>query len=408
MPIWKYEATTKRGTQKLGEYDAPTKADVVLFLEKKGYIPVKIMGDESNEKNTKRNLNSITLFERVTTLDKILLVRNLGATVRAGLDLVESLNILISDTTKKLMKEILVRAKTNLENGRNLSDTFQSYPKIFPPIFVGLLRAGEASGKLDETLSELNRHMAREYNLVRRVRGALAYPVLLLSASLGVVFLLLVFVLPRLMKTLTQGGAQIPVITRILLDISSVLAWSPILDIAIIAGIIWFFVVFRKTDIGRRSITRFAFKVPVLRELLRKIALVRFTRTLASLINAGMPIIESLHLAARSVGNIMYEKAIEKVIEEIKNGIPFSESLAKHPDLFPRFLTSLIVVGEKTGTLEHILTTFADFYDEEVDNALKEMTTLLEPLLLLFMGLVIGVIALSILLPIYQLVGKFR
>ncbi len=115
MPIWKYEATTKKGTQKLGEYDAPTKADVVLFLEKKGYIPVKIMGDESNEKNTKRNLNSITLFEQVTTLDKILLVRNLGATVRAGLDLIESLNILISDTTKKLMKDILVRAQLLLK-----------------------------------------------------------------------------------------------------------------------------------------------------------------------------------------------------------------------------------------------------------------------------------------------------
>lgn len=403
--LYQYEASDKKGSIVRGDHEAPNKDAVVQYLEKKGLLPVSVY-----ERGATLNvsLGSITLFERITPLDKILLVRNLGATVRAGLSLLEALDILITDATKKSLKNILMRARSNLENGQPLSVTFAAYKKDFPAIFVGLLRAGEASGKLDMTLEELSQHLVREYGLVRKVRAALAYPVLLLIASTGVVALLLTFVLPRLLKTFTQSGTALPPITQALLTVSSIASYSPLLDGIILVAIIWFFTYFRRTEIGKRFFMRVAFRIPVAKELVKKVALVRFTRTLSSLIKSGSSIIEALKLSSDSLGNAIYSDAITKSIEQVRNGVQLSHALENYPDLFPRFLTSLILVGEKTGTLEHILHTFAEFYDEEVENTLKELTSLLEPLLLLFMGLMIGVIAIAVLMPIYQLIGKFR
>ena len=169
----------------------------------------------------------------------------------------------------------------------------------------------------------------------------------------------------------------------------------------------WFFVYFRKTDVGRKIFLKILLSIPIVRDLVKKVALVRFTRTLGSLISSGTSIVESLNLSAESVGNDYYKKAILESVKQVKTGVPFSKTLGSSPELFPHFLNSLVVVGERTGTLEKILKNFAEFYDEEIDNNLKDLTTFLEPVLLLLMGIVVGSIALSVLLPIYKLVGKF-
>jgi type II secretory pathway component PulF len=185
------------------------------------------------------------------------------------------------------------------------------------------------------------------------------------------------------------------------------LTWSFTLDFALLAGLVWFFVYFRTTNIGKRFFFWVIARTPVANELVKKVALVRFARTFGNLIGSGISAIEALELSSKSIGNLTYELAIKSAISVVENGSPISEALGKYPDLFPRLLISLIIVGERTGTLHEILGTFADFYEEEVDNTLKDLTSILEPALLLIMGLLVGAIAVSIILPIYQLVGHF-
>lgn len=401
--IYIYEASDQYGKIVQGEYDAHDRDGVVEYLTRKELIPISIE-EKGLVKGKKRG--GVVLFETITAVDRILLVRNLSAAIRSGLNIIEGLNILIGDTTKELMRSILNDAKNNLKIGQPLSTTFDTYKKYFPTIFIGMIRAGEASGRLAETLDELGKHLSRDYNLMRKVRSALAYPVILLVASIGVIILMLTFVLPRLVKVFKQSNAELPLPTQILMAVSNAVTYSITLDVIILGMLIWFFTAFRRTSSGQRFFTWSFMRIPFVKELVHKVALVRLTRTLGSLIGSGTHIIEALELAADSVGNIYYRNAISASIEQIKNGVPLSKAFESYPDLFPHFLIGLVSVGERTGTLQQVMETFADFYDEEVDHTLKDLTTFLEPMLLLMMGLVIGTIALAVLLPIYRLVGK--
>ena len=405
MSLFNYEAYNRDGAIIHGDFEAVNKEEVVEYLGKRSLSPISIK--KAGESGKKEGLLAISLFESVTSVDIVFLVRNLATTTKSGLSMIESLDILIADTEKKIMKDILIKAQSNLKNGLPLSKSFEGDKKYFPRVFVGMLRAGEFSGQLDKTFDELGRYLTREYNLIKKVKSALTYPIILFIASLLVVALLLIFVLPRLTKIFQTAGAEVPAITKFFVTISGFLSQHLIFDVIFFGGIIWFFTGFRKTERGKDVFYKIFSKIPVSRELIKRVILVRFARTFGNLIASGISAVEALELSADSVGNNTYKKIILESVEEIKNGVPISKTFIKHPNLFPSILTSLMGVGEKTGTLGQILVNFADFYEEDVDNKLKDLTALLEPLLLLFMGLFVGAIAFSILLPIYQLVGKF-
>ena len=404
MSTFIYEASDKEGNIEKGKLAAGNRREVVEYLGRKNLIPIAI--EKEGETTTIKGL-SFVLFETVKPIDRILLVRNLSATIKAGLNIIESLDILIADFTKNVMRNILTQAKFNLQRGQPLSSTFAYYKKYFPPIFVGMVKAGEASGRLDSTLEELGGYLIKEYNLVRKVRSALAYPAILLVASAGVITLLLTFVLPRLAKSFEMSKVELPFITKALIEASDVLMYSPVLDLLAVAALFCFFIYFRRTPTGRKIFLKFFMKIPMARDLVKKVALVRFARTLSSLLSSGIGVIEALNISAEAVSNETYKAVILGSVSQVKSGVPLSKIFGNYPKLFPHLLINMMAVGERTGTLEHILKTFSNFYDEEVDNALKDLTTVLEPILLLFMGLVVGLIALSILLPIYELVGKF-
>lgn len=404
MATFIYEASNKEGVIEKGKFEAESKLEVVQYLEKKNLIPIS--AEKEGKTKGVKGL-SAAFFETVKPVDLIFLVRNLSATIRAGLNIIEALDILIADAGKNIMRKILSQAKFNLQKGQPLSATFVQYKKYFPPVFIGMVKAGEASGRLDESLDKLNSYMTKEYNLVRKIKSAMAYPVILLVASIGVVSMLLFFVLPRLAKSFQMSKVELPLVTKIVIGVSDVFTYSVVLDLAVLAALIWFFTYFRKTKMGKVFFMKVLFKIPVVRDLIKKVALVRLTRTLGGLISSGITIIEALDLTAEAVGNERYKKIILESKEQVKSGVSVSKTFADYRDLFPKLLINMMMVGEKTGTLERVLGTFSDFYEEEVDNTVKDLTTFLEPILLLFMGLIIGVIALSILLPIYQLVGKF-
>lgn len=402
MPIYLYEATQSDGAPVIGEMESDSKQAVIDYLGRRNLIPISI----AEKGHAKGSILSFS-FDKITPQDRILLTRNLATSIKAGMSIVEALDIMIADSSKQIMKEILLTAKTNVQSGQPLSATFAAYSKYFPSIFVGLLKAGEASGHLDDNLEELARQMAKDYALERKVKSAMTYPLILFVGSALAVTLLLGFVLPKLAKTFVQSGVQLPLLTRIFVQIGEIITYSWALDLFILALVIYFFAHFRKTKLGKKIVAFILFKTPVLRELVKKSALVRLTRTLGSLLKSGMTINESLTLTGESVGNDRYKHAVLLAKKQVLGGVPFSKTFEDFPELFPRFLTSLILVGEKTGTLENILKIFADFYEEELDNALKDLSTYIEPVLLLAMGLVIGAIAFSILLPIYSLVGQF-
>lgn len=404
MAIFIYEVYNRDGAVVRGEYEAVTREEVVEYLLRRDLTPISV----EPLRGGKGGMDfSISLFEKVTSVDILFLVRNLSATVKAGLSIVEALDILIADTEKKIMKDMLREVQAMVKNGQPLSVGFENYASSFPPVFLGMLRAGEASGQLDRTLDELAKYLAKEFALRSKVKSALMYPIILLVASIGVVSLLLIFVLPRLTKAFASSGVELPWVTKFFLGLSSLMTYSFLLDGAVLIFAIWFFLFFRNTRTGKTFFFWVISHIPVASELVKKVALVRFTRTLGNLMASGLSAVGSLESAAHSIGNLKFEIAITKVVEDVKNGLSISDALTKFPELFPRLLVSLTTVGERTGSLSGILVTFSDFYEEDVDNKLKDLTAVLEPVLLLIMGLLVGSIAFSIILPIYQLVGHF-
>lgn len=405
MSTYFFEASNKDNKITHGEYDANSPEEVINYLTKRELTPLSVKS--VNDISKSKDFFSIQLFSSISSVDIMFFVRNLSVTVKAGLSIVEAFEILVKDTKNKLMKKILEGVQAMVQNGQPLSTSFSAYKDSFPPIFIGMIKAGEVSGQLDKNLSELAKYLSKEYALRSKIKGALTYPIILLVAATVVVSLMLMFVLPKLTASFAASGVALPLITKIFLVVSNILTWNYIVDGVVVAGIIFFFSYFRTTRTGKKLFFAVASHLPVADNLIKKIALVRFARTLGNLLGSGLSVIDSLSIASQSINNQEFTEAIDKAIEDIKTGVPISESLNKYPKLFPNLLMSLIVVGERTGSLQEILITFADFYDEEVDNTLKELTSILEPALLLIMGLMIGAIAVSIILPIYQLIGHF-
>lgn len=404
MSTFFYEAYDRGGSVKRGEFEAVGEREVVEHLTRQGLTPISV---RTMTPGGERSILSFSFFERITPVDAAFVVRNLAVAIRAGMGIVESLDIIINDTKKNLLKTVLRTVSSQVKSGQPLSYGFEMYRKYFPSMFIGMLRAAEASGQLDETLDRLGAYLGKEYALSRKVRSALTYPVILMVGSVAVVGLLLIFVLPRLTKAFTQSGVELPLVTKMLVAVSSFLSSHPLFDLAAVAALVWFFFFFRKTPLGERLFFKVLGKIPVAREIVQKVALIRFARTFGGLVGSGISATEALTLSADSVGNYYYREAITASARDIQNGVPFSDTFKRYPELFPGLFVSLVIVGEKTGSLGGVLTTIADFYEEEVDIKLKDLSSLIEPILLLVMGAVIGSIALSILMPIYQLVGKF-
>ena len=405
MATYIYEAYNKNNKIVQGEYDALSREDMMDYLTRHSLTPVSIKA--IHEFNSTKKVLSVNLFESISSVDMMFLVRNLATTIKVGLSIVEALDVLIKDASNKLMKKVLIGVQAAIQNGQSLSSGFETYKELFPSIFIGMIRAGEVSGQLDKTLPELATYISKEYTLKNKVKSALTYPIILLVASTLIVILMMIFVLPKLAASFTASGVELPWITKVFLSISHILTWNYIADLVVVIAIVWFFIFFRRTKVGKKFFFFMLSHTPVAKDLIKKIALVRFTRIFGNLIGSGLSAVESLAISADSIDNQAYSSAINGTIEDIKNGISISTSLSKYPDLFPRLLISLVAVGERSGSLQEILVTFSDFYEDEVDNKLKDLTSFLEPVLLLLMGLMIGAIAVSIILPIYQLVGHF-
>lgn len=396
-------ASTKDGKIRDGNYEASNKEQVIDYILKQDLTPISI---KESKKSIMQKSAGISLFSKISATDKILMTRNLSSMIAAGMDLLEAIEILHDDAEKPVLKKIFSIAKFNLEKGQTLSSVFEKFPKQFSPVFINSIKSGEESGTLEQSLKYLSVQLKKEHDLVKKVTSALAYPALLLVASLSIVTILIVFVLPRITKVFAQSGIELPLPTRILMNISDFILGNWLLILITIGAVIIFVRMFKMTQKGQVIMYNITSRIPLAGSLSQKVILSRFARSLASLLKSGTPIIKALKVSADATGNPYYRRELYTMAEkEISKGVSFGGSLKHREEMFPKMFISLISIGERTGTMENVLDSLADFYEEEVDSALKTLVSALEPTLLIVMGIIVGAIAISIILPIYSLVG---
>lgn len=404
MPKYIYIASNKNGEMTEGEIEASGEPMVLDYLQKHELFPVSVALSKKD-----RGGFSLSFFENVGALDKILITRNLALMVKSGISISEAVDIMLEDAQKPVLKRIFSHMKVTLEKGSQLSDSLTAFPKYFSPVFIQMLRAGEASGNLESSLMHISTQLKKENDLRKKVKSAMAYPAILITAAFGVVILLVTVVLPRVGKIFAQSHLQLPLITRVLLGISDFIVNQWILALIILMILSAAAYLIKKSAAGRAIFFNVTRRLPVISELSQNITLARFNSVLHSLLKSGVPIMKALEITADALGNETYKKILlEMTRQEISRGISFGLALKRRPEYFPRLVSSMIVVGERSGNLEVMLEHLAVFYEEAVDDALKTMITILEPALLLGVGLIIGALALSIIIPIYSMISAVR
>lgn len=386
-----------------GTAEAAGQNEALDFLTRKELKPVSVVAVREGALYQPLYLN-----KSITTVDTIFLTKYLALMLRVGTDLFRALDILISDFDKPAVKHFLMEVRESLEKGQPFYTAFARYPRQFEPVFVNLIKAGELSGNLESVFDNLSVMLQKQEDLRRRVMSALMYPAILLITSTLIMGFLVTFALPRIADMFMQGDMKPPAFSLFVFTFSKFTAQyiyvlGPAIA-AVAAGLAYFFF---KTITGRSLLFRFLYHVPVVKTVLERIAIQRFASTLGSLMRAGLPIIDSLDLTATAVGNIRFQGALQRIAHEgVARGLTLGDAFRRE-QAFPLTITTLIAVSEKAGHLDEVLFTLSTFYESEIDSAIKNMVSLIEPAMLLVMGGIVGFIALSVIVPVYQLIGQF-
>jgi len=399
LPFFEYVAVDAASNLKRGQMEAIDRQTVIDFLRSEDLLVVKV------SQKQKSLTKGLFFSKKISYLEKINLTGNLATMIKAGVNLPAALDVLATDTRNSYFRLILGDLKFSVENGKPLSEGLKHYPKDFNPVFINMIKAGEASGKLDESLRRLNLQLKKEYALVSKVKNALIYPVVLIAGVLGVLALIITFVIPRLVAVFEGSSLKIPLTTRVLFFLAKMASFKPTLTMAILLILLAGGIYLLRLDKVKAFFNRLLYRLPIAKDLLRQLELVRFARTLGELLASGLAIGEALEITSEGMGLAVYRKIILEAREKVIKGVSLANAFRKDEKYFPGLLTSVISVGEKTGQLDKILLELADFYEEQADNSLKTLTSLIEPVLLVIVGLLIGGMAISIVVPIYQLIG---
>ena len=399
MPVYTYRGTNRAGASVSGEMVASSKADLQNLLKRQQITPSKM-----SEKG--REFNVPTFGGGVDSKELAIFTRQFSVMIDAGLPLVQCLEILAGQQENKTFQKVLTNTREMVEGGSTLSAAMKASPKVFDPLYTNMVEAGETGGILDTILQRLSAYIEKNVKLQRAVKSAMVYPIGVLTVAGGVITLLLWKVVP-IFATLFAGlGVELPLPTRIVIALSNFIGsyFGLLILIGMVASIFalkaWY-----GTAQGKLALDSLILKLPVLGILMRKIAVARFTRTLGTLISSGVPILEGLDITARTAGNAVVERALIRVRKSLEEGKSLTEPL-KESEVFPGMVTQMIGVGEQTGAMDAMLQKIADFYEEEVDAAVKDLLTALEPIMIVFLGLVVGGVVISMYLPLFTVIGK--
>ncbi len=388
-----------------GDLEAQGPAEVLEWMASQGLRPVSVRAMGGVDK---RGLKGI-FSQSISVADKVFLTKYLALMLKVGTDLFKAIDILIADFDKPAVKSLLIEVRDSLSKGQPFYGTFTKYPKYFSPVFINLIKAGEASGNLESVFDDLSKSLEKEQAIRGKIRGALIYPIVLVCLAMAILFLLATFALPRIAEVFLSGGIEPPTFSKIVFTVglflgNNVYIIIPLIILAVIGS--WYF--FQKTVMGKGVMGGIMNKTPIISNILYRLALQRFASTLSSLLRSGMPILDSLEITADSVGHAELKAALIRISREgISKGLTVGEAFRREP-IFPRVVVNLIAISEKAGHIENILDTLADFYESEIDSSVKTLISFLEPALLLVIGFVVAVIALSIIMPVYQLTTSIK
>ncbi len=397
MPVFEYKGKTLAGAIVQGELKAGGRDELERILRQNRIMITSIRKKPAEIK--------IKIGTGVKKIDISRFTRQFATMIGAGLPMVQCLEILASQTENRELGKIIVQVKDSVASGSTLSEALSKHPKIFDQLYTNMVEAGEIGGALDTILVRLSVYREKADALVRKVKGAMVYPAVVAIVATGVTLGMLTFIVPTFAKMFESLGSELPAPTQIILNISHFLQSNFLyLMLATAAGVTGF-IFWVKTDSGRQIFDKFMIKSPVFGNLIRKSAVARFTRTLGTLLQSGVSIIDAMEVTAKTAGNTVISKAIRQAVLSIAEGDTITGPL-KESGVFPPMVTQMISVGEKTGGLDEMLSKIADFYDEEVDAAVSALTSLIEPMIIVIMGAVIGGILVAMYLPMFDIIGK--
>ncbi len=401
MAVFRWEGVSPKGEVMRGEMEATTRDAVIVRLRTQRIQPLPAKIREKG-KGLDRQITIPGLGERVKTRDIVIFTRQFATMIDAGLPIVQCLDILQAQATVKPLKKAVQQIKDDVEAGSSFNESLRKHPKLFDELYVNMVAAGEVGGILDNIMNRLAVYMEKAARLRAKIKSAMIYPASIVTVAIAVTAILLIYVIPVFAELFSSFGQALPAPTQFVINLSNfTVRYFPYIAavfILFVFGVAWFY----RTEQGKLAVDGILLRLPIFGDLFRKSAVARFTRTLGTLIASGVPILDALAITARTAGNRVVEKAVLATRISISEGKTIAEPLTQSK-VFPPMVCQMIAVGETTGALDAMLSKIAEFYEEEVDNAISNLTALMEPIVIVFLGVVIGGLVISMYLPIFQL-----
>ncbi len=400
MGTFTYTARRDQGGLFSGELMGDNKAAVVAELRRKGLTVVRL-----EEKRGLPNLSELLeTSKRIKARDKAVFARQFATMINAGLAVLRALSVLEEQTQNPRLRKIISAVRSDVEAGMSLSDAMAKHPAAFDRLYVAMVRAGEAGGALDKTLIRLAIQLEKDDSLRRSIKSAMTYPILIGVFALLVMFGMILFIIPIFGSMYNDLGGELPLLTRGMIGVSDAIKGYWFILFPGVALVIWGLLRLKKTDQGRRGWDRLKLRLPMkLGPVIQKIAVARFSRTLATLVSSGVPILQAIEITGKTSGNTVIEESMVDVKESVRNGETIARPLSRVP-VFPPMVTQMISIGEETGALDSMLNKVADFYEDEVDAAVKSLTSIIEPIMMIFIGGMVGIIVIGMYLPIFNMI----
>lgn len=397
--IFDYKAVTNTGEKKEGKIDAAGKDLAIGVLQRKGLIVVSIY-----EEGEKKSFIKISFFDGVPMKDIVIMSRQIATLFEAQVSALKAFTLLAGNTENPRLANTLTRVADDLQSGVSIADSLAKYPEIFSDFYVNMVRSGEESGKLMDVFSYLADYLDRQYRLTTKTRNALIYPGFVISIFILVMSLMFVFIIPKLSEIIKESGQDIPFYTKIVLWMSDILLrYGIFILIFVIVGIVYLYKLTR-TDNGKTYLDKMKINIPIFKNVFRKLYLSRMADNLDTMLASGIPIVRAIDITASVVGNSVYQNILQETSNAVKAGSLLSDALSKHPEV-PQMMSQMIKVGEETGALGKILKTVGRFYSREAEEAVDTLVTLIEPIMIVLLGLGVGTLLASVLMPIYNIAG---
>lgn len=396
-----YKAKDGSGKTITGEVEAQSESEAAKLVRKKNLVAFDIRAASDSPLAFLKKLR-----EKISVSEVATFTRQLSTMMNAGLPITDSLLILRSQT-KGAMQKVVAQILADVEGGSSLSLAFSKHPKVFSPTYIALLKSGEAGGVMDQVLLRLADNLEKQQEFSGKVKGALIYPAVVVVGMFVVGLVMMIFVIPRLTSLYSEFNASLPTPTKILIGISNFLVKFWPLFLILIGAFLYFFQAFKKTKAGKRKIDELVFKIPVLGPLQRQVMLTELTRTLSLMVGSGVSILDGMNITAGVVNNSIISEALLDAAAQVEKGFPVAFAFGRHPDAFPFILTQMIAVGEETGKMEEVLTKVSHIFEVESDQKVKALTSAIEPLVMVLLGLGVGFLVIAVILPIYNLTSQF-